>query len=208
MTDEPKQLVRRGYDAVSRVYRGDCVDEATERQYRAWVSMLDPILPPGGDVLDLGCGCGLPAARLLAARYNVVGVDISPVQIERARTLVPGATLHCADIASFPLPPASFDGVVSLYALIHLPVAEQPMLIRNIATALRAGGALLMTVGHHAWTGTEADWLGVAGATMFWSHEGEEAYRRWVVEAGMSVRRCEFVPEGQRGHSLILATKP
>lgn len=82
------------------------------------------------------------------------------------------------------------------------------MLIRTVATALRAGGALLMTVGHHAWTGTEADWLGVAGATMFWSHEGEEAYRRCVVEAGLSIRRCEFVPEGQGGHSLILATKP
>lgn len=161
MTDDPKQVVRRGYDAVSRVYRGDCVDEATKRRYKAWISMLDPILPPGGDVLDLGCGCGLPATRLLAARYNVVGVDISPVQIERARTLVPEATFHCADIASFSLPPTSFDAVVSFYALIHLPVAEQPVLIRNIATALRAGGTLLMTVGHRAWTGTEADWLGV-----------------------------------------------
>ena len=82
------------------------------------------------------------------------------------------------------------------------------MLIRTVATALRAGGALLMTVGHHAWTGTEADWLGVAGATMFWSHEGEQAYRRWVIEAGLTIRRCEFVPEGRGGHSLILATKP
>ena len=88
LTASPKQLVRRGYDVASYAYRDDRVDEATQRQYAAWVSLLDPILPRGGNVLDLGCGCGLPAARLLAAKYTVTGVDISPVQIGRARTLV------------------------------------------------------------------------------------------------------------------------
>ncbi len=44
---------------------------------------------PGSDRLDLGCGCGTPGARLLSERFRVTGVDISDVQIERARALVP-----------------------------------------------------------------------------------------------------------------------
>src|SRR5207253_17577 len=108
----------------------------------------------------------------------------------------------------FPMPPNIYDGVVSFYALIHVPIAEQPALIGRIAQTLRPGGALLCTVGHNAWTGTEADWLGVAGATMYWSHEQEETYRRWIAEAGLELRSCEFVPEGRGGHSLILAIKP
>jgi len=208
MALNPKQLVRHGYDAVSLAYRADQVDEATERRYAGWLSLLDPHLASGCDVLEIGCGCGLPAGRLLADKYNLTGIDISPVQIRRARTLVPEATFHCADITEFPLPADSYHGVVSLYAIIHVPITEQPQLIRNVATALRSGGALLMTVGHRKWTGTEPDWLGVAGATMYWSQEDEAAYCRWIADAGLDVRRCEFVPEGEGGHSLILAAKP
>jgi cyclopropane fatty-acyl-phospholipid synthase-like methyltransferase len=38
----------------------------------------------GSAVLDLGGGCGVPVARRLAPRYAMTGVDLSPVQIERA----------------------------------------------------------------------------------------------------------------------------
>ena len=42
-------------------------------------------LPPGGLVLDAGCGPGLVSAALLAAGFRVVGVDLSREMIERAR---------------------------------------------------------------------------------------------------------------------------
>ena len=200
--------MRRSYDAVSYAYRTDEVDEAAERQYASWVGLLDPILPRGGSVLELGCGCGLPATRMLVANHRVTGIDMSPVQIERARALVPQADFHCCDMVSFPLLPGTYDGIVSFYAIIHVPVAEQAPLFQRVAQALRPGSVLLFTVGHHEWTGTEADWLGVAGATMYWSHECEATYRRWMTEAGLDVRSCEFIPEGESGHSLILATKP
>src|SRR5258706_14879233 len=207
MTIDPKELVRRGYDAVSYAYRGDDLDKATERRYAGWLSRLDPILPLGGDVLDLGCGCGLPAARLLASRFKVTGVDISPVQIGRARMLVPEATFHCADLTAFPLRAESFDGIVSFYAIIHVPIPEQRALIRNIAAALRPGGALLVTVGHRAWTGTEGDWLGGAGATMYLSHEGEDVFRRWIEKDGLRSESCVFVPESVGAAPLMCATR-
>jgi hypothetical protein len=65
------------------------------------------------------------------------------------------------------LPAGSLAAVVSFYAIIHLPVEEQPALFAHIYRWLRPGGYLLATVGHRAWTGTEEEWLGAKciGAT-------------------------------------------
>lgn len=203
MTD-PKTIVRRGYDLVSRAYRAD---EAAEGAYAEWLDLLEARVPPPAKILDLGCGCGVPVARRLSPRYEVTGVDLSPVQIERARALVPTATFVCADMATLDLPEASFDAVVCLYAIIHLPLAEQPALLRSIARWLRPGGTLIATVGHGAWTGTEKDWLGVPGGDMWWSHEDAETYRRWLADAGFIIEDERFVPEGTGGHVFVVASR-
>ena len=201
---DPKELVRRGYDRVSRAYRAD---DAGEDQYAPWLDLLERRVAPGASVLDLGCGCGIPVALRLARRYAVTGVDLSPVQVARARELVPGATFICEDMSALTYPAASFGAIVCLYALIHLPLAEQPAMLRSIATWLRPGGVFLATVGHRAWTGVERDWLGVEGGDMWWSHADAETYRRWAGDAGLRVELETFVPEGAGGHTLLFATR-
>ena len=42
-------------------------------------------------------------------------VDLSPVQIERARRLVPEASFSCADMTTASLEPGSFDAVVAFW---------------------------------------------------------------------------------------------
>jgi SAM-dependent methyltransferase len=172
--------------------------------YEGWLGELTPLLPAGSPVLELGCGCGVPVAQRLAEQFEVTGVDISPVQIERARRLVPAARFVCGDMAGLTLAADSWAAVVSFYAIIHLPVEEQPGLFANIYRWLRPGGYLLATVGHRAWTGTEADWL---GANMYWSHTDEATYREWLTTQGFSVRWTRFIPEGDGGHTLLLAEK-
>jgi SAM-dependent methyltransferase len=147
----------------------------------------------------------VPVARALARDYEVTGVDLSPVQVERARSLVPEATFVCDDITAYAIEPVSWDAIVSLYALIHVPMAEQPDLIGRMACGLRPGGRLLATVGHEAWTGTEENWCGVAGATMYWSHADVATYRRWLEDARLEVLDEWFVPEGEGGHSMLYA---
>src|SRR5262245_4614385 len=93
---DPKDLVRRSYDQISHLCRGETISR--ERGYSAWLEALVPLLQPGGAILDLGCGCGIPVAQELAQQFHVTGVDISAVQIARARQLVPQATFHCADM--------------------------------------------------------------------------------------------------------------
>lgn len=199
--DDPKELVRRGYDALSLRY--DEVFEAGTK-YRPWIAELGERLPAGGGaVLDLGCGSGVPVAReLTAAGHRVTGVDISAVQIGRARELVPEARFVCADATAVRFPADCFDAVVSFYALIHLPLAEQPPLLRQIAGWLRPGGCFAVTTGHRAWTGVDENWLG-GGTPMWWSHPDADTSERWLAEAGLTVERREFVPEGDGGHTLF-----
>ncbi len=158
-------------------------------------------------MLDLGCGCGVPVARSLAAAgYEVTGVDISEVQIERARRLVPAGTFIRADAGEVSFPGASFDAVVSLYALVHMPLDAQPGLLRRAAGWLRPGGWLLTVTGERAWTGTQDNWLGGPTA-MWWSHADAATYRAWLADAGLEVTQQDFVPEGDSGHALFWARR-
>ena len=158
-------------------------------------------------MLDLGCGCGVPVARSLAAAgYQVTGVDISEVQIERARRLVPAGTFIRADASEVSFPAVSFDAVVCLYALIHMPLDAQPGLLRRAAGWLCPGGWLLALTGQRAWTGTEDNWLG-GPATMWWSHADADTYRAWLADASLEVTEQDFVSEGDSGHALFWARR-
>jgi SAM-dependent methyltransferase len=153
--DDPKELVQRGYDALCWRYRADDADDGN---YGPWLTALCERLPAGAAVLDLGCGNGIPVARRLAAAgHKVIGVDFSRVQLRRARRLVPAATFVQADIATLTVPAASFDAVMRLYALFHLPLEEQPQLLGRIAGWLRPGA------GDHRPPGLDRHRGGLAG---------------------------------------------
>jgi SAM-dependent methyltransferase len=201
---DPKMIVQSGYDSASRLYRGD--DDSPE-VYAAWIAQLDEATPPSGRLLDLGCGCGVPVARELSLiGVDVTGVDISEVQVARARGLVPGATFIVADVSDVRFRPASFDTVCCFYSLIHIPQDEQRQLIVRIGDWLKPGGLFLATVGHTAWTGEEAGWLG-GSAPMWWSHPGQATYRDWIESANLKIHDQQFIPDGTSGHTLFAATK-
>jgi SAM-dependent methyltransferase len=198
-------LVRRGYDALSYRYRAD---DAGPGEYAPWLERLLLLLPPAAAVLDLGCGCGVPVARALAdAGHHVTGVDLSEVQVSRARKLVPAATFIHADATRAEFGDDSFDAIVSLYALIHIPLAAQPELLRRAGRWLRPSGWLLATTGQDAWTGSDERWLG--GSTpMYWSHADAATVRGWIRDAGLAITSEETIPEGDSAHALFWAQRP
>jgi SAM-dependent methyltransferase len=146
--------------------------------------------------------------QLLSQHFDVTGVDISPIQIERAKRLVPTGKFLCRDMASCDFEENSFAGILSLYAIIHVPLENQRALLEKMRRWLKPGGHLLITVGHKAWTGCEDDWLGVEGATMYWSHADRDTYVKWLSALGFDIVHEEFVPEGDGGHALFLVQKP
>jgi SAM-dependent methyltransferase len=201
-----RDLVRRGYDAISEAYRGDQGEAGRPAEdpgrYAEWVASLASLLRPGARVLDLGCGNGIPATRALCdLGLQVIGVDFSAVQLRRARRLVPAAALVQADMAALEFAPGSLDAVVAFYALIHVPLADQRALFPRIRAWLREDGLFLGIVGAQPCSGTSAYY----GTDMFWEHAGVESYRSWLGLAGLTPVWDRFIPEGDSGHSLILA---
>ncbi|MEY4358606.1 MAG: hypothetical protein RLZZ631_92 [Cyanobacteriota bacterium] len=101
-------------------------------------------LPPGSRVLDVGCGIG-GSARILARDYglDVLGISISPGQIQRAQELTP-AGLSCRfavmDALNLELPDQSFDAVWSVEAGPHMP--DKQRYADELLRVLKPGGRL------------------------------------------------------------------
>ena len=101
-------------------------------------------LPAGSRVLDVGCGIG-GSARILARDYglNVLGISISPAQVERATQLTPSG-LSCRfqvmDALDLQLPDQSFDAVWSVEAGPHMP--DKQRYADELLRVMRPGGLL------------------------------------------------------------------
>ena len=129
-----KDIIRRSYDRISDAYFDHfCTKGIHNPRFEELFGILDRSLPPGSRALDLGCGAGVPFTRRLARHFAVTGIDFSKVQIERARLNLPDVEFQCRDIADLEYPPDSQDLVTCLYAIFHLPVAEQRVLIGDVA---------------------------------------------------------------------------
>lgn len=198
--------IRDGYDRGSHVYRGDTFERFPRSGYAHWLRRLESRIRPDSRVLELGCGNGIPVAAELAKRHRVTGVDLSPVQVERARQLVPAARFVCDDMCRVEFDPASFDAVTAFFSIIHVPLDRQPALIASIARWLVPGGWCLAVVGRAARTETERNWRGVPGATMYWSHADVWTYRTWFEAAGFRIAEEGVQPEdGSPGFSVLIA---
>ncbi len=110
-------------------------------------------LPPGR-ALDVGCGEGADVIWLAKQRWQVTGVDISEVALDRAAALVAKLGddvasriewLH-ADATTFEPGVSRFDLVTSHY--LHLPSVPRRSCFERLARAVRTGGSLLI-VAHH-----------------------------------------------------------
>jgi SAM-dependent methyltransferase len=95
-------------------------------------------------VLDLGCAFGFTARLLKRRGYDATGVDGSTAYIERAQRADPLGKYLVADATRVPLPDRSFDGVLFLDVLEHLPDPQGA--INEVARLLRPGGTLALSV--------------------------------------------------------------
>jgi ubiquinone/menaquinone biosynthesis C-methylase UbiE len=208
---DAKRIVAEGYDAIGERWL-DFHARVEGSPHLRYAEELLALLPPRPDVLELGCAAGVGATELLAERTTLTAVDISPVQIELARKRIPGATFVAADFTQLELEPESFDAVAAFYSLTHVPQAELPGLLANIARWLGPGGAFLGTFGAKEKHETvEAGWL---GGPMFFSSLAPEESRALVEASGLAIVRdaVETIEEplgyGTARFLWILAQKP
>lgn len=175
-----KHAVRAAYDALSAVYVSHREQDLTDQD---WLSSI----PDGSRVLDAGCGPGRPVLARLQASGTPVGLDFSREQLTLATAHVPDAPLVQGDLTTLPFGDATFDAVIALWSLIHVPAAEHQRVIDEFARVLRPGGTVTLNEGVDAWTGTNADWLD-SGVRMEWHLAGAAATRSQLERAGFDVQ--------------------
>lgn len=100
-----------------------------------------------GLIVDLGCGSGIWAARLLAEGYEVLGIDASSAMIALSRRAAPGAKFRVASLHDSPIPRCA--AVTALGEAIGYLPPNRPEprsyapLFRRIAKALSPGGLFI-----------------------------------------------------------------
>lgn len=142
---------------------------------RNWAESLSP----GGSVLDLGCGHGMPISKALIDKgLAVYGIDASPSLIAAFRLRFPSATIECSAIEDSRFFARKFDGIVAWGLMFLLPPDVQATLIHKVALALRPGGRFLFTAPQQA-----CEWLdNLTGQKS--SSLGSATYRKIVESVG------------------------
>ena len=219
MNSSSKRVVETGYDRVAERYLAskDLEDPTTLAAPKELACAVETprrgvsTFPLDVAVLDLGCGAGVPVTRWLTQRFAVTGVDISARQLKLARQHVPAARFLKADMTDLSFAPETFDAVVALHSIIHVPRAEHPALAGKIHSWLKPGGCFLATWTLGEWEGEGNDGEGW-GSPMRWSHHDGETSLELLRGAGFAIERVEArTTGGTRGDEpwlWVLARKP
>lgn len=164
-----------GWEAVAGRY-ADLRSDIGADIVREWAARL----PPGGSVIDIGCGTGTPIARTLAdAGCAVSGIDPSPTLLAAFRRTLPDASAACEPVEDSGFFGRRFDGAVAIGLIFLLPAATQRGVIARIAGALRPGGHLIFSA-----PAIPCTWRDTLTGRMSQSL-GEAGYRDILADAGL-----------------------
>jgi SAM-dependent methyltransferase len=114
------EKVRNDFDEIARL--SDPHDEDTGR-YDAFLLSLVP--GTARTILDVGCGMGWLTAQIATPGREVLGIDLSPEMIVRARAKTDrGLSFLCADFLQHDFGSQRFDCTITSAAFHHLPVDQ------------------------------------------------------------------------------------
>lgn len=188
---------RTGYRAWSGNYDepGNPLIALEEPVVWSLIDGLDPVVAGdagGAQALDAACGTGRHARHLVQRGYRVVGTDLTPEMLAKARANVPEATFVEADLRDLPLSSGRFDLVTCGLAVAHLPSLDTA--VAEIARVLRPGGHAIVSAlhpfqAHLGWHAPFADADGRRGFVREHSHT-HATYLAAFRTAGLDVRDC------------------
>ena len=200
-----RETVREGYNTIAARYLAARSEDSEDIQL---LQELVQRLPGGAEILDAGCGAGVPVARYLSRFFNVTGVDFSEEQIRLARKLVPEAEFLCQDLTLLTLEDNSFDAVCSYYAIIHIPRQEHKALLQSFHRILKPSGFALLCMGaDDLERDIEENFL---GAHMYWSHYDAGTNLKMIRECGFNIIWSKNVADKTSPgstHLFVLAEK-
>ena len=155
---------------------------------RYYAALVRRYAPPGGKLLELGCGLG-HLLGLLQDDFACIGIDLIDYSIEQTRRNAPKAEAHqmsADDLSAFPS--GEFSAVVALHLVEHLPDPQRT--IQEVSRLLKPGGIFLFATPQpdyalRRFKDRENDAIG-KDKTHINVHP-PQVWRRWCADAGVSM---------------------
>ncbi len=151
-------------------------------------------------ILDVGCG----SSRILAAKPEMVGLDIQLHKLRHARRF--GNPLVHGSIFELPFADAAFDCVICSEVIEHIPADERPF--DELARVLKPEGRLILgTPDYDRWSWRVLEWLYARLAPGGYADEHITHYGRTNLAAylqgrGFTVERVHYVGASEMIFSL------
>lgn len=202
------------YDAVASDYRQKFLHELEHKPFdRARLDEFAAQLK--GKVWDIGCGPGQVTRYLREQGVQATGVDLSPEMIEQAKQAHfdrPGIEFLVRDMRDLQIADGALAGIVSFYAIIHIPREDVTVVLKEWGRALQAGGRVLMSFHKGQEIRHFDDWLNHAVNLDFLFFERAEM-EGYLQATGFTIEQVwERGPlpdvEAQTQRVYILAVKP
>lgn len=180
MKDE-KADVFKVYDKIADWFSLNRYTGLLEIKY---LEMLTAQLKPGDNILDLGCGTGIPIYQYLILQgYNVTGVDASHKMIEIAQANFPDGNFLCQDMRHLSVG-GEYQAIIAWHSFFHLPADDQRKMFPIFAANLRQNGLLIFTSGPQA----GEVWGMNGGENLFHASLDPAEYRSLLESNGFTVQ--------------------
>jgi len=129
-----------GLDLYAKVEPLLGFEEEKQRLYRIYLKRLRAL--GATRVLDIGCGSGAFMQLAKEAGFDIVGIDLSPEMVRRAKE--EGLACECVDICDLD---RSFDAAVAIFDVLnYVPPQEVESFIECVAKVLEKGGHFIFDV--------------------------------------------------------------
>jgi 2-polyprenyl-3-methyl-5-hydroxy-6-metoxy-1,4-benzoquinol methylase len=153
-------------------------------KFKSELEKFSGLLPTSGDVLDAGCGVGIPVSQFLVKEgFKVTGVDISKKLINLAKENVPEASFYQKNILELDFQNNTFDGIICVYTLWHIPRTDHSSIINNFHRMMKENGILVINTGVF-----ESDGMSTFfGERMLWSNNNPQKTLEFVKQTGFEI---------------------
>jgi 2-polyprenyl-3-methyl-5-hydroxy-6-metoxy-1,4-benzoquinol methylase len=194
------KMIEESYDKMGEAYHRT----RDNKKFNSELEKFTELLPRAGRVLDAGCGVGIPVSKFLVKKgFSVTGVDISKKLIDLAKENVPEANFHQKNIIELDFPDDSFEGIICVYTLWHIPRNNHQSIINNFHRMLKTNGILVLNTGIF-----ESDGMSkFFGEPMLWSNNSPQKTLAITKENGFEILSEGILSLGGENQYWIFAKK-
>jgi cyclopropane fatty-acyl-phospholipid synthase-like methyltransferase len=123
-------------------HRGASIEGVGVPSVHLWVKQFKK----NSELLDLGCGTGLPISHVLWHSGMIVkGIDNSPKMCDAFKTNLPEVEIACEDLLDSNFFNRSFDGIIGWGIIFLFNPKEQERILHKVARHLKPKGKFLFT---------------------------------------------------------------